>query len=403
MSSEPPTILVSQGLSEEAPIIQLVSLLLLKAQQSRASDLHLEPLKNGLRVRFRIDGKLQEGQLLPKKIQNAIVSRLKIMTGSMNIAEKKLPQEGRFQVKQDHQILDIRASTMPTIHGESIVLRLLDRSSRLLELSELGLEKEDLSLLTSLLHQPDGLLLVTGPTGSGKTTTLYACLNVLNTPNCKIITVEDPVEYQISGLNQVQIHEKIGMTFPVVLRAMLRQAPNKIMLGEIRDSETAHIAMNASLTGHLIFSTLHTNDAPSAVARLEDIGIPLFLIASSVRAVIAQRLVRRLCSHCKSPTILTEHERTALQFTASSDPNELFMQAIGCSHCYGKGFQGRLGIFEILVFDEFLRHQVHQKTTAAQLRHHARTRGMRTLRDDGVCKMRAGLTTAQEVISMTLI
>ncbi len=292
---------------EEAPVIQLVSHLLLKAHDHRASDLHLEPLVDTVRVRFRIDGVLQEIQHLSKKLQEALVSRLKIMSSSMNIAEKRMPQEGRFKFQCGVHIFDIRISTMPTVYGESVVLRFLDRSSLLLGLSDLGLEKEDKLIFRNLICKPNGLLLVTGPTGSGKTTTLYAALQELNHADCKIITVEDQIEYQLPGINQVQIQERIGRTFSTVLRAMLRQATNKIMVGEIRDTETAQIAINASLTGHLIFSTLHTNDATSAIARLEGMGIPLFLIASGLHAVIAQRLVRCLCPHCKIPRAFTEY------------------------------------------------------------------------------------------------
>lgn len=393
----------AQGSQEEVPIIQLVSHLLVKAQQLRASDLHFEPLAHSVCVRFRIDGVLQEIQQLPKKLQEAIVSRLKIMSASMNIAEKRLPQEGRFQFQGESHVFDIRVSTMPTIYGESVVLRLLDRSSLRLGLSDLGLEKKDQLLMENLIKQPNGLLLMTGPTGSGKTTTLYACLQELNHPNCKIITVEDPIEYQLPGINQVQIQEEIGRTFPVVLRAMLRQATNKIMVGEIRDAETAHIAINASLTGHLIFSTLHTNDAPSAITRLEDMDIPLFLIASSLHAVIAQRLVRRLCPHCKIPTTFTEYEKKVLHLREALLSSGTPMKARGCSQCHGKGFQGRLGIFEILVVTDALRHDLNQKKPIAHLRHQAQQHGMRTLREDGLNKVLAGLTTVEEVLTKTLL
>lgn len=385
---------------EEAPLIQLVSHLLLKAHESGASDIHLEPLETIFRIRFRIDGILHEVQQLPKKLEKALLSRFKIMTGSMNISEKRLPQDGRFHFQSGEHSLDIRAATMPTLHGESMVLRLLNPASRLLNLSQLGLELGDQQKLKNLLHQPDGLVLITGPTGSGKTTTLYGCLKELQQVSCKIITVEDPIEYRLHGINQVQIKEEIGLTFPIVLRAMLRQAPNKIIVGEIRDRETAQIAMNASLTGHLILSTLHANDAASAIARLADIGILPFLIASGLRAIIAQRLVRRLCFDCKEPTALSEYEKKALQLDEKDFP---LMKAVGCSKCHAKGFRGRLGIFEILALDESLRHLIHRQGSTSELRSYARHQGMSSLRDDGIQKMREGLTTAQEVISSALI
>ncbi len=290
-----------EGEGGDAPIIRMVSMLLLEAHKLGASDIHLEPLEKSFRVRFRIDGVLQEMQSPPKNLQSAIISRLKIMTGSMSIAEKRLPQDGRIQVKMGKKSIDLRVSTVPTNHGESMVMRLLDKSSLLLGLPELGFLSDDQETFERLLRAPDGILLVTGPTGSGKTSTLYACLNYINKPDRKIITVEEPVEYQMNGINQVQVNAEIGMTFPAALRSILRQAPNIIMIGEIRDLETASIATNASLTGHLVFSTLHTNDAPSAVARLIDIGVQPFLVASSIRAIMAQRLVRRLCVNCKEP------------------------------------------------------------------------------------------------------
>ena len=283
-----------------------------KRTDSGASDVHLEPLDKKFRVRFRIDGVLQEMQAPPKRLQSAIVSRLKIMTGSMSIAEKRLPQDGRIQVKIARKPIDLRVSTIPTNHGESVVMRVLDKSSLMLGLPELGFFSDDQETFERLLRLPDGILLVTGPTGSGKTSTLYACLNYINKPDRKIITVEEPIEYQMNGINQVQVNADVGMTFPAALRSILRQAPNVIMIGEIRDLETATIATNASLTGHLVFSTLHTNDAPSAVARLVDIGVQPFLVASSVRAIMAQRLVRRLCANCKQPGELSETELRAL-------------------------------------------------------------------------------------------
>ncbi|MEY2479575.1 MAG: type pilus assembly protein PilB [Verrucomicrobiota bacterium] len=392
----------AEGDEADAPIIRMVSMLLIEAHRLGASDIHLEPLDKKFRVRFRIDGVLQEMQAPPKRLQSAIVSRLKIMTGSMSIAEKRLPQDGRIQVKIKKKPLDLRVSTIPTNHGESIVMRLLDKSSLMMGLPELGFLSDDQATFERLLRLPDGILLVTGPTGSGKTSTLYACLNYINKPDRKIITVEEPIEYQMSGINQVQVNTEIGMTFPAALRSILRQAPNIIMIGEIRDLETASIATNASLTGHLVFSTLHTNDAPSAVARLIDIGVQPFLVASSVRAIMAQRLVRRLCPDCKQPGELSETELRALQLDASQLRDAQVMKPVGCDQCRRTGYKGRMGIFEIFVIDDEVRHMINTRRATLLLRQRARELGMRTLREDGVRKVLGGLTSAEEVISITL-
>ena len=386
----------------DAPIIRLVSMLIIEAHKLGASDIHLEPLDKKFRVRFRIDGVLQEMQAPPKRLQSAIISRLKIMTGSMSIAEKRLPQDGRIQVKIKKKPIDLRVSTIPTNHGESIVMRVLDKSSLLLGLPELGFLSDDQEKFERLLRAPDGILLVTGPTGSGKTSTLYACLNYINKPDRKIITVEEPVEYQMTGINQVQVNNDAGMTFPIALRSILRQAPNIIMIGEIRDLETASIATNASLTGHLVFSTLHTNDAPSAVARLVDIGVQPFLVASSVRAIMAQRLVRRLCTHCKDPADLSETEMRALRIEPSQMKDSQVMKAPGCDHCRHTGYRGRMGIFEIFIIDDEVRHMINRRTSTFLLRQRARELSMRTLREDGVRKVLSGLTSADEVISVTI-
>ena len=387
----------------DAPIIKMVSMLLLEAYKMRASDIHLEPLEKRFRVRFRIDGVLHEIQNPPKKLQSAIVSRLKIMTGSMSIAEKRLPQDGRIQVKVGKKSLDLRVSTLPTNHGESVVMRILDKSALVsLGLPELGFFSDDQEIFEKLIALPDGIILVTGPTGSGKTTTLYACLNYINRPDRKIITVEDPVEYQMSGVNQVQVNADIGMTFPSALRAMLRQAPNIIMIGEIRDAETANIAINASLTGHLVLSTLHTNDAPGAVARLVDIGVQPFLVSSSVRAIVAQRLVRKLCPKCKQHHDVTDAELRALRIDGSQIGEATIMGAHGCDACRSIGYKGRMGIFEVFVVDDEVRFQINERATTLQLRKRARELGMRTLREDGVRKVLAGLTTPEEVISVTM-
>jgi type IV pilus assembly protein PilB len=386
----------------DAPIIRLVSMLLIEAHRTGASDIHLEPLDKKFRVRFRIDGVLQEMQAPPKRLQSAIISRLKIMTGSMSIAEKRLPQDGRIQVKIKKKPIDLRVSTIPTNHGESMVMRVLDKSSLKLGLPELGFFSDDQEIFERLIRLPDGILLVTGPTGSGKTTTLYSCLHYINKPDRKIITVEEPIEYQMNGINQVPVNPEIGMTFPAALRSILRQAPNIIMIGEIRDLETASIATNASLTGHLVFSTLHTNDAPSAVARLVDIGVQPFLVASSVRAMMAQRLVRRLCNNCKQPAELSETELRALRIEPGQLHEAQVMKPVGCEQCRQIGYKGRMGIFEIFVIDDEVRHMINKRSSTLMLRQRARELGMRTLREDGVRKVLAGLTSAEEVISITI-
>jgi len=386
----------------DAPIIRLVSMLMIEAHRAGASDIHLEPLDKKFRVRFRIDGVLQEMQAPPKRLQSAIISRLKIMTGSMSIAEKRLPQDGRIRVKIKKKPIDLRVSTIPTNHGESVVMRLLDKSSLKLGLPELGFFSDDQEIFERMIKLPDGILLVTGPTGSGKTTTLYACLNYINKPDRKIITVEEPIEYQMTGINQVQVNTEIGMTFPAALRSILRQAPNIIMIGEIRDLETASIATNASLTGHLVFSTLHTNDAPSAVARLVDLGVQPFLVASSVRAIIAQRLVRRLCSNCKEPATLTDTELRALRIEPGQLLEAQVMKPAGCEQCRQIGYKGRMGLFELFTIDDDVRHMINKRSSTLMLRQRARELGMRTLREDGVRKVLAGLTSAEEVISITV-
>jgi type II secretion system protein E len=393
---------IAEADEADAPIIRMVSMLIIEAHRAGASDIHLEPLDKKFRVRFRIDGVLQEMQAPPKRLQSAIVSRLKIMTGSMSIAEKRLPQDGRIQVKIKKKPIDLRVSTIPTNHGESVVMRVLDKSSLVLGLPELGFFSDDQETFERLIQLPDGVLLVTGPTGSGKTSTLYACLNYINKPDRKIITVEEPIEYQMTGINQVQVNSEIGMTFPAALRSILRQAPNIIMIGEIRDLETASIATNASLTGHLVFSTLHTNDAPSAIARLVDIGVQPFLVASSLRAIMAQRLVRRICSNCRQPAELSESEMRALRIEPGQLREAQIMHGKGCEQCRGTGYKGRMGIFEIFVFDDEVRHMINKRSATLSLRQRARELGMRTLREDGVRKVLSGLTTAEEVISITI-
>ena len=386
----------------DAPVIKLVSMILLEAHTNRASDIHIEPLEHKLRIRFRIDGVLQEMQPPPKKLHGAIISRLKIMSRSMSIAEKRIPQDGRIQIKVGDNAIDLRVSTIPTVHGESVVMRILDKTSLLLGLPDLGFLSDDQAKFEQCINLPDGIILVTGPTGSGKTTTLYGCLNYMNKPDRKLITVEDPVEYQMNGINQVPVNTSIGMTFPAALRSILRQAPNIIMIGEIRDSETASIAVNASLTGHLVLSTLHTNDAPSAIARLVDIGVKPFLVSSSVRAIVAQRLVRRLCPHCKLPSELSDYELQTLQIDPGQIRQASVMRPVGCERCRGRGYRGRMGIFEMFIIDDEVRNMVNNNASTIALRQRARELGMRTLREDGVRKVLAGMTTAEEVISTTM-
>ena len=391
-----------EAAANDAPVIKLVNQILTESFNAGASDIHVEPLENSVRVRYRIDGVLHEVANHPRNLLSAIIARFKIMTGAMSIAEKRLPQDARIQLRLGDKDLDLRVSTVPTNHGESIVMRVLDKSALNLGLPQLGFLSDDQATFEQLITLPDGILLVTGPTGSGKTTTLYACLNYINKPDRKIITVEDPVEYQMSGINQVMVKEDVGMTFAAALRSILRQAPNIIMIGEIRDLETASIAINASLTGHLVFSTLHTNDAPSAVARMADIGVKRFLIASAVRAILAQRLVRKLCSECKEPGELSERQIKALNLDAAQLAESTIMIPGGCVKCRGTGHKGRAGIFEIFQIDDEVRHMVNENLSTPQLRRQAREIGMRTMREDGIRKVLNGMTSADEVINVTM-
>ena len=398
-------IAVSEGAGGEggdAPIIKMVYQILQEAYQNRASDIHIEPTEKEMRVRYRIDGSLHKVQSHPLRLLPSIVSRIKIMTGTMAISEKRLPQDGRIQAKFGAGDLDLRVSTVPTSCGESIVMRILDKSSLTIGLPQLGFFSDDQATFEELIRLPDGIILVTGPTGSGKTTTLYACLNSINKPDRKIITVEDPVEYLLSGINQVQVKESIGMSFAAALRAILRQAPNIIMIGEIRDLETASIAINASLTGHLVFSTLHTNDAPSAVARLADIGGKKFLIASAVRSIMAQRLVRFICKDCAQPGEISLKDIRALRLTEEQLSKAEIRQGAGCRTCRMTGYKGRKGCFEIFNIDEEVRLLINGDESTSGLRKRARELGMRTLREDGVRKVLSGMTTASEVIRVTM-
>jgi type IV pilus assembly protein PilB len=385
----------------DAPIIKLVHGIILEAIQRRASDIHIEPLEKRLRVRYRIDGVLIEVENPPKRLQLSIISRLKIMA-NISIAEKRVPQDGRIQIGTGGKQLDLRVSSLPTAHGESIVMRILDKEGLTLGLPELGFLSDDAATFEKLITLPDGILLVTGPTGSGKTTTLYGCLHYINKPDRKIITVEDPVEYQLNGINQVPVRHDVGMTFASALRAMLRQAPNIVMVGEIRDLETAEIAINASLTGHMVFSTLHTNDAPGAVTRLIDIGVKPFLVSTSLRAVMAQRLVRKICKHCKRPYPADAKEIRSLNINPAQAANATFAKGDGCADCNATGYRGRMGIFEIFVVNDEIQKMIYENAGTARLREKGRSLGMRTMREDGARKVTAGLTTIEEVVSITV-
>ncbi len=386
-----PEALASQGSDE--PIIRLVDSILSEAVRMRASDVHIEPGMHEVRVRYRVDGVLHDVNSPPKALQGPVMSRVKIMA-SLNIAEKRLPQDGRLQLTVEGRALDVRVSVLPASHGESIVMRLLDRSQPIRGLPEMGLASESQQLWEELIHRPHGLVLVTGPTGSGKTTTLYGALAMLNQPDRKLITVEDPVEYQLAGVNQVQVKPGVGLSFAAGLRAMLRQAPDIIMVGEIRDQETGQISIQAALTGHLVLSTLHTNDAPSAITRLIDMGVAPFLVASTAQGVLAQRLVRRICQSCQSLDEATVEERS---FLGEPHVTEL-ARGKGCDACHGSGFFGRVGIFELLVVSERIRQLIVGKPTASAIRAIALQEGMRGLREDGCGKIRKGLTTMEEVL-----
>ena len=387
---------------DDAPVIKLVINILVEAFKIGASDIHIEPVEACVRVRYRLDGKLLVAAEHPKKLLPAMIARIKVMTTTMKIAEKRLPQDGRIQMSVAGKDVDLRVSSVPSNHGESIVMRILDKSSLSLGMEQLGFLSDDQDAFQRLIGLPDGIILVTGPTGSGKTTTLYSCLHAINRPDKKIITVEDPVEYELGGINQVMVRSDIGMSFVAALRAMLRQAPNVIMVGEIRDAETANIAINASLTGHLVFSTLHTNDAPSAVARLADIGVKPFLIASALRAVMAQRLVRKLCNNCKKPVELSEEEAKHLKIPSTQLLEGQIMGPDGCDLCRQSGYRGRMGLFEIMQVDDEISQLINQGYSSSQLKRRARELGMRSLREDGIRKFLAGSTSAAEVIATTM-
>ncbi len=385
---------------DDAPVIKLVNMLIEEALKRRASDIHVEPLENKFRIRYRIDGVLHEIPAPPKRLQGSIISRLKIMAG-MDIAEKRLPQDGRIKLNLEKKELDLRVSTLPAIHGESVVMRILDKSSFMVGLEDMGLLPENKKDFERLISLPNGMILVTGPTGSGKTTTLYATLSHINQKERKVITIEDPVEYQLDGINQVQVKPQINLTFASGLRSMLRQAPDIIMVGEIRDLETAEIAVQSALTGHLIFSTLHTNDAAGAVTRLVDMGIKPYLVASTVQCIMAQRLVRTICPSCREAHKPSEEEIAVLSLDAGQSKDLELYKGKGCSACSNTGFKGRMGIYELLVMNDRLRELVLENTPSTVLCKKAREFGMRTLKEDGVEKVKRGYTTIEEVLRVT--
>ena len=386
---------------DEAPIIRYVHMVISEALKRRASDIHMEPLERRFRVRYRIDGVLHEVENPPKRLQPSIISRIKLMA-DVSIAEKRVPLDGRINIKVGSKVIDLRVSTLPTAFGESIVMRILDKEGLNLGLPQLGFFSDDQASFERIIAMPDGVFLVTGPTGSGKSTTLYSALNCINHPDRKIITVEDPVEYEMPGINQVQVRRDVGMTFSAALRSMLRQAPNIIMVGEIRDKETAEIAINAALTGHMVFSTLHTNDAPSAISRLVDIGIKPFLVAAALRAVLAQRLVRRTCPNCKQPHTPDEKLLNSLGIRSDQTLDANFMKGAGCPKCNSTGFRGRVGVFEMFTMTEELQQMVYEDASLVALRGKSREMGMRTMREDGIRKVIAGVTTPGEVLHATV-
>ncbi len=380
-----------------APVVRLVSLIVSDAVQARASDIHVEPLADRLRIRYRVDGVCHEVQSPPKGLQNPIIARLKLMAG-MNLAEKRRPQDGRIPITVQGRPLDLRVSDIPTTDGESIVMRILDKESAKVGLAELGFHTSDLEHFQRIIRRPSGIFLVTGPTGSGKTTTLYSALNELNRPDTKIITAEDPIEYTFPGINQSEVRSEINRSFPIILRAMLRQAPEIILVGEIRDEETAEIAIRAALTGHLVFSTLHTNDAPSAIPRLIDMGVPPYMVASSVQAIMAQRLVRTICPNCKEPYDVPEGQLRGVGLSRAEVEGITFYHGAGCNRCNNSGCYGRVGIFELMEMNDDLRILTFGKAPTGEIREKARSYGMLTLREDGLRKAIQGKTTVQEVI-----
>ena len=397
--SDAQTSKILEKASEEAPVVKLVNLIITQAVKEKASDIHIEPEENLVRIRFRIDGILHENSTTPKFLHNLIASRVKILA-KMDIAETRRPQDGRIEFRVDRKVLDFRVSSFPTIHGENIVMRILDKTSVVLGLEDLGFDKKDLTTYGRLIRSPYGIILVTGPTGSGKTTTLYSSLSTINSMEKNIITIEDPVEYELPLIRQTQVNVKAGLTFASGLRSILRQDPNIVMVGEVRDKETADIAIQASLTGHLVLSTLHTNDAPSAITRLIDMGIEPFLIASSVIGILAQRLVRMICPKCREKYSPTAEELTSMGIS-SEKKNIVFYKGKGCSECKDTGYRGRVGIFELLVVTEDIRRLITKKSSSEEIKEKARENGMRFLNEDGLDKVKSGITTIEEVLRVT--
>lgn len=384
-----------KNLAEEKGVIQIVNMIIENAVKDRASDIHIEPEEYNVRVRYRIDGILYEKEVMPVRTQSAVSSRIKLLS-QMNIAERRLPQDGRIKGNFEGRSIDIRVSTIPTIYGESIVMRLLDRETSFITLSELGFDDILIEKYEGLIYRPYGMILITGPTGSGKTTTLYASLDRINSPEKKIITIEEPVEYLMQGINQIQVRPKIGLTFASGLRHIVRQDPDIIMVGEVRDLETAGIAIHAALTGHLIFSTLHTNDAPGAITRLMDMGVENYLVSSTLIGVMAQRLVRRICPECKEQYTATKDMRAEID-----DDMWVIWKGKGCDYCLGTGYRGRIAIFELLIIDDAIRELVMKNATVREIKDKAISFGMRTLRQDGIEKIKKGITTVDEVMRVT--
>ena len=386
--------------NSDAPVVKLVNLIITEAVQLRASDIHIEPFEDRIRIRYRIDGRLVERDNPPRRLLGAMLSRIKILS-KLDIAERRRPQDGRIKLTADGKDYDLRVSVLPTNHGQSVVMRILDKDNIKVGIRQLGLSENDFRQFKNLIRRPNGIILVTGPTGSGKTTTLYAALNELNRPDTKIITAEDPVEYYLAGINQVEIKHQIGLDFARVIRAMLRQAPNVILVGEMRDTETAQMGIQASLTGHLVFSTLHTNDAPGAVTRMIDMGVPAYLVASSVIAVLAQRLVRVNCPKCKQPHQPLDTELEAAGITPEMMQGATFMKGRGCSNCQKKGYKGRLGIFELMVMNNKIRELAFQGAATQDIRRAAVSSGMKVMFDDGIQKTLRGITTLDEVFRVS--
>jgi general secretion pathway protein E len=389
-----------RDMASEAPVIKLVNLLFSQAVDQGASDIHIEPFEGDLHIRFRIDGVLHDQESPPKKLQSAIISRIKILA-RLNIAEHRLPQDGRIRLRLMGKKIDVRVSTVPTMYGESVVMRLLDQTSMFITLEDLGFPADNLDIFKQLILHPHGMILVTGPTGSGKTTTLYAALDKINSPEKKILTLEDPVEYQLKGVNQIQVNTKIGLSFASGLRAFVRQDPDIIMVGEIRDRDTAEISIQSALTGHLVFSTVHTNDAVGAITRLQDMGVENYLIASCLDGVLAQRLVRQICPDCKTPVQADPKALEELEIDVRRTDELTVFKGAGCRKCGKTGYRGRIGIYELAEITERMKNLIVEKASANILKRAARNEGMRTLREDGWAKVRSGVTTIEEVMRVT--